>query len=240
MKTRLGVLLAMAVVVGAWIFHARHATDPPRVAAPTARAETAAPIAPVAHQPRSGYGEPRPPVPSPAVAEGHTARTLPLSTADVPVTPKLEEALRALYKTYGPGLTTWIDGKLARRAELAKCGISEPGAAKFAIRSLVDHNAGTHTVEELDDIETSYQGEMNDLVVACIRKAVVGKVEAHVSEVPSWFNDEQRRDWRDSPLEFEIDTVSFPIEDDELYQLFSEGRASAYQEANTKSRYGWE
>jgi hypothetical protein len=236
MKTTLGVLLAMVIVVGAWIFHTRRAPNAPRIAAQTARDQAAAPLA---RLPRMAYGKARATVPSPAGAESRAVRKLPLSTAEVPLTPKLEDAYRELNKTFGPGVMKWIDGKLARRAELAKCGISDPGGAKFVLRSRVDHQAGTHTVEELVAVSTSYEGEMNDIVTDCIREAVMGKVEAHVSEVPSWFNDEQRNDWQNSLLEHEIDTVSFPIEDDELYQLFSDGRASAYQETNTKAQYGW-
>jgi hypothetical protein len=164
---------------------------------------------------------------------------LPLSTAEVPITPELDKAYQELYKTYGPGVTTWIDVKLARRAELAKCGITEPGAAKFVLRSRVDFKTGTQEVEELVDIVTSYKDETNDIAIGCIRNAVIGKVEKHVAAVPTWFSDEQRRDWQDSPLDHEIDTVSFPIETDELYQLFTNARASAYQESETKGKYGW-
>ncbi len=164
---------------------------------------------------------------------------MPLSTAEVPISPELDKAYQELFRTFGPGVTTWIDVKLARRAELAKCGITARGAAKFVVRSRVDFKTGTQKVEELVDMVTSYKGEMNAAVIACIRNAVIGKVEKHVAAVPSWFNDEQRRGWQDSPLDHELDTVSFPIEADELYQLFTNARASAYQESETQARYGW-
>jgi hypothetical protein len=244
MKTTLGVLLAIAVLAGAWSAYriGSQRSKDSRSGPPPASAVTRGDEAPASHVVHSARLPPlqaRSTASSSAGAESHPVPKLPLSTAEVPLTPKLDEAYQELYKTYGPGVTTWIDVKLARRAELAKCGISEPGAAKFVLRSRVDQKAGTQTVEELVSIVTSYQGEMNDIVIACVRDAVIGKVEKHVSAVPAWFNAEQRRDWQDSPLDHEIDTVSFPIQDDELYRLFSEGRVSAYQETETKAQYGW-
>lgn len=242
MKTTLGVVLAIAVAVGIFVAH-RSGAHPShnlvRAMAhdPLAARGEAPPAQRIPRQPRIPVIQVRA-TPSSTGAESRPPH-LPLSTAEVPITPELDSAYQELKKTFGPGVMTWIDGKLARRAELAKCGIDEPGAAKFVLRSRVDFKTGTQKVEELVSITTSYEGEMNDIVVDCIRKAVVGKVEKHVSEVPAWFNDEQRRDWQDSPLDHEIDTVGFPIENDELYQLFNTGRASAYQETETKTRYGW-
>jgi hypothetical protein len=50
---------------------------------------------------------------------------------------------------------------------------------------------------------------------------------------------DQQADSASPQADNEIETIGFPIEDDELYQLFTEGRASAYQELQTKAKYGW-
>jgi hypothetical protein len=242
MKT-LGALLAMLLIAGASFFYQR---GPGRSSGPGGPCSVGsvpggerATASPALVRPRRSLVKPRSSPPSPAGAESALPPKLPLSTADVALTPKLEEAYQELYKTFGPGVTTWIDGKLARRAALAKCGIDEPGAAKFVLRSRVDPKSGTQTVEGLDTIVTTYKDDMNEIVIDCIRDTVVGTVEKHVSAAPDWFNDEQRHAWQNSALDFEIDTVNFPVEGDELYRLFSDGRASAYQETETKARYGW-
>jgi hypothetical protein len=240
MKT-LGALLAMVLIAGAFLVselgrRRPSVSGPAPVASP---GDEHATVAPPPRQSRRLPVKPRSVTPSPAGAESAPPKKLPLSVAEVPLTPKLDEAYQELYKTFGPGITTWINNKLARRAELAKCGINEPGAAKFVLRSQVDHENGTQKIDQLVGVVTSFQGEMDDIVVRCIHDAVMGKVEKYTSETPDWFAEEVRQEWKDNPLLHEIDTVSFPIENDELYKLFTDARASAYQESETKAQYGW-
>lgn len=162
---------------------------------------------------------------------------LPTSHSEVPVTPTIERTYAEIEKQWGPGYVTWLDGKLARRAAIASCGVEEPGAAKILIGSKVSADRKTQ-VSQTVQILTSYQGELDDIVTNCIRNAVLGISSDHVTATPDWVGPDMKKNFGQSDEDHEFDTIGFPVESDELYDVFS-GESSAYSATRTKQEYGW-
>jgi hypothetical protein len=159
---------------------------------------------------------------------------LPLSYKDVPPTAELERAYRSLEDEYGPMFFSLLEGMLARRAQIATCGIKEQGAVWAEIHFSVAPDHKTMLASEINfDRNISFAEETAETARECIRSAVLHEQDPYVVGGPPG------REMDDSDSIVVYDLISFPIEDDELYELFSRASPAAFHATQTKKKYGF-
>ena len=172
-----------------------------------------------------------PPIPSvpPVGAAPPAPASLPRSHTDFPVTPELRAVYATLEKDYGPMLYSMIDGDLIRRAAVATCGITEPGAVHIVIESTVNPDGKTTTASTVTMRRSSYAGELAARVEECVRESVLPEEVPFERRGPNGRLMSNKSTYRD-------DIISFPVEEDEFYQFF-QGSIDAFQMTATRKRY---
>jgi hypothetical protein len=229
MKPSILIVIAIVAVGGMLFWHRREVSAP------------AAAVTPPAGESLHTTAVRRGPSGFPAFAagvppvNGERPAPLPLNVADLPASPELENAERALEKTYGPMWVNILNNWLARRAQLAACGIRAPGGIMMEIRANVDPDSGgkTFTTHQVRIINSSFSGRDADQVKQCVDGAVLHEVKEAAIEGPNGvrMNPNQAT---------EFDIVEFPIENDRLYTLLKTGVWDSFSSMPIRKKYGWD
>jgi hypothetical protein len=229
MKAWIFVGIASVVTVGVLFWHRREVRTPPAAldhpsdeaprTARTSRNVARPPSLPVTIQPTN---EARP-------------APLPLNVAELPVTPQLEEAQHALEKTYGPMWVNILNNWLARRAQLASCGVRQQGAIMLEIRANADADSGgkTFTTNQVRIINSSFSGRDAEQVKQCVDGTVLHEVKEAALEGPNGVRMNPSR-------ATEFDIVEFPVESDRLYTFLKTGVWADFGSGPIRKKYGWD
>jgi hypothetical protein len=150
------------------------------------------------------------------------------------MSPALEKGLMQLSEEYGPMYTAVLDAMLARRAQLASCGIQDEGAVIIKIHSVADKDTGgkTMTADGVRIERSTFTNEAAARVEACIQKYVLHETTEAALDGPNGTK-------MDPEEAVEFDLVDFPIERDEDYDFLNTGSLEAFHHRATKQRYGF-